>query len=520
MRWFFLGLLGFIDICSATAFAAQLRNEEAVIPPQCYTKTEGQHNPCYICHQSHPKGTRLNTLDDGVLQAAYAFSEYGETNHWQNFFKDFSKHTAAVTDSAVLDYVRQDNYAALYSELTPASGQGAIALKDLGSPDKAFDDLGFANDGSGWVAFNYKPLPSSFWPTNGSADDVMIRLPMLFRQTEDGKSSRTLYLLNLSLVELSIKELPRISIPPTEEAEIGVDLDGDGALGRANSIVYRQYYLGAAAGIPLQRQMYPSGTEFLHTLRYLDVRDKEQVVAAKRVKEIRYTKKYKDLSEPAMRYMYNVEQREKEQGRLPNYAWAKPVEKAGLNNGMGWYVQSWLEDKEGRLRLANYEENFFCMGCHTTVGTTIDQSFSFPRKIDGAKGWGYIDLAGMPDVPNRNEVEGEYLTYFTRTGGGDEFRQNEEMLTRWFDDATQVDTDLVKSADVKTLITPSPERALALNKVYWQIVKTQSFSQGRDAVLGNKRNVFDHIDPATAPVLPVEKTYHYDLRLDWSSFLQ
>ncbi len=26
-------------------------NREAVIPPMCYTKTEGKYNPCYVCHQ-------------------------------------------------------------------------------------------------------------------------------------------------------------------------------------------------------------------------------------------------------------------------------------------------------------------------------------------------------------------------------------------------------------------------------------------------------------------------------------
>jgi len=29
-----------------------LYNREAVIPPQCYTKTEGVNNPCYTCHQT------------------------------------------------------------------------------------------------------------------------------------------------------------------------------------------------------------------------------------------------------------------------------------------------------------------------------------------------------------------------------------------------------------------------------------------------------------------------------------
>ncbi|VUD41534.1 hypothetical protein TDB9533_00509 [Thalassocella blandensis] len=505
---------------STAVHAARLKNEEAVIPPQCYTKTNGQHNPCYICHQSHPGKTRVNSLDDGVLQATYAFSEYGEKNHWSNFFKPWEKQTQDIPRKEVLAYVRQDNYGEFYRELEKSSEHRYISLQHLGYPTQAFDAQGFARDGSNWVAFNYKPVPSGFWPTNGSADDVMIRLDAKFRQTESGEASREIYLLNLSLVELTIKEFDRLDIPATDEAKLGVDLNGDGKLGITSILIKRKNYLGGASDVALQRQMYPKGTEFLHTLRYLDINAEGDVVAAPRLKEIRYSKKYKDLTEPAMRYMYNVEQREKDQGRLPKYAWAKPVEKAGMNNGMGWYLQSWLEDASGKLRLADYEENFFCMGCHTTVGTTIDQSFSFPRKVDGVKGWGYIDLAGMKDVPNRNETEGEYLTYFERVGGGDEFRQNQEMLSLWFDKAIKVKKDVVKKADVKTLITPSVERAMALNKVYWQIVKTQSFSQGRDAVLGDLRNVFEQIDPEIAPVLPADKQYHYDLRLNWSSVEQ
>jgi hypothetical protein len=43
-----------------------------VIPPQCYTRTEGRFNPCYTCHQSHPHTDgRPNLMDDGHLQGAY-----------------------------------------------------------------------------------------------------------------------------------------------------------------------------------------------------------------------------------------------------------------------------------------------------------------------------------------------------------------------------------------------------------------------------------------------------------------
>ena len=40
-----------------------------------------------------------------------------------------------------------------------------------------------------------------------------------------------------------------------------------------------------------------------------------------------------------------------------------------------------------------------CMGCHTSLGATIDKTFSFPRKVDGHAGWGYINLRGMRTPP-------------------------------------------------------------------------------------------------------------------------
>ncbi|TVZ37331.1 hypothetical protein P886_1672 [Alteromonadaceae bacterium 2753L.S.0a.02] len=497
--------------------ATPLDNPEAVIPPQCYTKTEGAYNPCYICHQSHPKGSRVNTLDDGELQGSYNFSAFGVKNRWSNLHKAIDDKDRLPTDLEMLAYVREDNYQALYKELKTRRHYEWIALQNLGLGKRAFDAQGFAKDGSHWIAFNYKPVPSSFWPTNGSADDVMIRLPAVFRQTEKGVYSRQIYLLNLSLVEIAIKDLQSIQIPDTDEQRLGLDLDGNGKLNRTTVLERRGNYIGGAVNIALQRQLYPTGTEFLHTLRYLNVTDRGNVVASRRLKEIRYTVKYKDLSEAALRYMYNIEKREKDQGRLPKYAWAKPVNRAGLNNKMGWNVQSWVEDSAGALRLASYEENLFCMGCHTTIGTTIDQSFAFPRKLDGAQGWGYINLRGMRDAPSFNEQDGEYLTYLKRVGGGDEFRQNQEMLIRWFDASGRLKSHELKNTDVKTLVMPSSQRAMALNKAYWRIVQEQSFTFGRDTVLGTAEHVFKKIDPENVPVLPVQRRYHYDLRLNWNA---
>ena len=168
-------------------------NAEAIIPPQCYTKTEGRHNPCYVCHQNAKPG-RVNVMNDGDLQLEYSFSDLGQTNHWRNLFEDRRERMAQISDAEIIDWINQDNYSALPRHLEEAEFMGWVPdLDGLQRGAAAFDADGFAKDGSHWVAFNYKPMPSTFWPTNGAADDVMIRLPAIYRETADGRYDRNIY---------------------------------------------------------------------------------------------------------------------------------------------------------------------------------------------------------------------------------------------------------------------------------------------------------------------------------------
>jgi hypothetical protein len=156
------------------------------------------------------------------------------------------------------------------------------------------------------------------------------------------------------------------------------------------------------------------------------------------------------------------------------------------------------------------------MGCHSTIGTTIDHVFAFGRKVEGAKGFGYIDLRAFDDTPALGSDEGEILAYLRRVGGGSEFRNNEEMQARWFKADGSVDEVKVRAApDVYTLIAPSKARALLLNKAYRVIVKEQSFLAGRDATVTPPKNVFASIDREVPPLLP-EHRYGWDIRLAWS----
>lgn len=493
-------------------------NQEAIIPPQCYTRTEGRFNPCYVCHQD-PIAGRENTMADGDLQLAYSFSDVGMTNHWANLFEDRRKAVAAISDEEILEWVNRENYSALAPKLEAAGFTGWIPdLAGLERGAAAFDAEGFALDGSHWVAFNYKPLPSTFWPTNGSTDDVMIRLPAEFRTDDAGRYSSDVYKANLAIVEATVKGFDSISSLAIDERNVGVDLNGDSALGVVERVDAVERYVGAAKDHFRDTFLYPEGTEFLHTVRYLGIGEDGEIGVSARMKEVRYMRKWVDYVKPAYARYYQEEAFAKELGNLPQYI---HLGDRGLDNGFGWSIQGFIEDVDGELRALTYEENLFCMGCHTSVGATIDKTFGFPRKVDGAAGWGYIDLHGMPDAPNRGETLGEIATYLARVGGGGEFRSNEEMFERWFNADGAVNTErLSAAADVYELVTPSVERALALNKAYRLIVAEQDYLYGRDAMVEPPVNVYERIDNETAPTLP-ESAYHaWDIRLDWGAVRQ
>lgn len=505
---------------SSHAHAQQTRepNPEAPVPAMCYTKTEGKHNPCYVCHQLYPRepgNERMNRLDDGGIQGSYLFSDEGTTNHWRNLFVDRRDWLREVSDDAILAYINQDNYSDLTGRLQQSGWQGYLPdLKNFHSAADAFDAQGFARDGSAWVAFNYKPLPSTFWPTNGSTDDVAIRLPPAFRQ-QSGVDSLAIYQLNLALLELNIKQLPEIAIPAMDETALQQDLNGDGVLQhQVNRLKARRHYLGDAAAVALVSQQFPNGTEFLHSVRYVGVDTDGNVSVPPRMKELRYMRKIRELTESDLDNRYRRERKEKVLGELPYYV---DHGDKGRENGMGWLLTGFIEDYDGRLRPQTEEEMFFCMGCHAAIGTTIDQTFAFARKVTGPSGWGYISLRGMIDAPSRGQTEGEILQYLQRAGGGNEFRENPEMLQRWFKPDGTVDQDKVRTADVYALITPSRERALALNKAYTHIVRHQNFVEGRDATWLPAENVYRQVDESTPPLTAEHRFFGWDLRVDWPS---
>ena len=309
-----------------------------------------------------------------------------------------------------------------------------------------------------------------------------------------------------------------------DESVVGTDLDGDG---KTSSTIKRlkalpKTFVGDAKAIKLNRSLYPVGTEFLHSVRYVD--PDAPTLLSTRMKELRYARKLFPSDRGARLNQYRVEQEDRENGMLPQHQGDPAV---GMLNDFGWRYQGFIEDARGRLRAQTHQEHTFCMGCHGYLGVTLDESFSFPRKVPGRDGWKHQDLAGIPDVPQWGHKDPEILTYFRRVHGGDEFRANTEIIERFFETGVDghpvpIEPTVRQAApggdkDIAFLLAPSRQRALDLNRAYMALMRTQTFEQGRDAILNPPKNVFEKIEGNQATALDKSDRIFTDgtLRLDW-----
>ena len=164
-------------------------------------------------------------------------------------------------------------------------------------------------------------------------------------------------------------------------------------------------------------------------MRYLD--PDAPTCMAPRMKELRYMRKIEDMDDWGRQRAYSHEAEEKARGKLPVYQGDVEV---GFVTPWGWQLQGFIEDRDGALRVQTAEEHRFCMGCHGHIGVTIDQTFSFARKVPGAAGWRPQDLRGLQRPSPARARRPEFVTYFARVGGGDETRSNAELLARFFPD--------------------------------------------------------------------------------------
>src|SRR5699024_5466167 len=127
-------------------------------------------------------------------------------------------------------------------------------------------------------------------------------------------------------------------------------------------------------------------------------------------------------------------------------------------------------------------------------------------------GWYHWHQKGMAGIaePRRRDGSGEYAFYLQQVGNADEYRGNREVRQRFFNAAgTLKETMLAElSADITVLILPSRRRALDLDKAYQAVVKEQSYSQGRDAVLAPRENVWKRVPEGQATGVREPVTAH------------
>jgi hypothetical protein len=399
-------------------------NPYAHIPAQCHIETSrGAQNACLFCHTNgvYKAGLGNNFPQAGAeprlgnLQLEYSFTPISpftaspSRNPWENTLTPEKLREAVAVlgvDPQAWDmenYIRQDNWRAAFAQ-RPGDSRDWDGGEE--SPFRLFPGLdpadlpadvdgfvrsgtsrnGFFRDGdgrwiTGWRAVNFMPY-GIFTPMTGSVSGIYLRLPKPFMQRAEGGFDLAVYARNLDLLERAIQDRLR-------------ERDG-------------RFYQGAAQTVAIERGLYPLGTEIAHPLHYVDVAADGGDPAispypgarARRVKEIRYMYKWKPFSPTAFR------PGTKEDG-APVYG---NDEQGWVDNGAGWYLAGFIEDKAGALRPQNREEMAQCIGCHSGVmttefpmfssgvGNTVDSTWSLPRKFPGYHGWREMD----------------YLRYLTR----------------------------------------------------------------------------------------------------------
>ena len=525
-----------------------INNRAVYITSQCYTKTKDDegtvHNPCMNCHVN---SKRPNYMDDWDLQETLAFSEYTKVNRFTNLFKERTDEVNAISDESILNYVRKDNYFNNKKQIILAKQlQNLPSTWDFNDnkkwdgylPDCYFNfdtegfDRDFKNTFTGWRAFGYYPFLGTFWPTNGSTDDVLIRLPKAF-QTLDKKFDKTTYKVNLAIVEAMIKET-NITIAEVNESIWGVDLNRDGTLNNTRQITYKwrplnnEYmsYVGDAKKLYDKKELhiagglYPEGTEFLHTVRYIDVQRAGTINMSARIKELRYAKKYAWNTYPQIQngMMAEIKERHDFPERLKRVLGNM---EEGLDNGYGWKYQGFIEDKEGYLRPQTYEETLYCIGCHSTIGAVVDSTFVFPRKFDhhqAQRGWSHWSQLknGFKNIQEPILADGryEYTLYLQNNHSGDEFRANMEVMEKFFESNGTVKSSELEALhhDISHLIVPTSSRAIQLNKAYKVIVDEQSYIYGRDAHVKPTTNVHKEVEVDQKTGLEAVRMERYPLR--------
>lgn len=554
------------------------------VPAQCFIETSGgTQNACQYCHTNgaYQAGLGNNNPQAGLesrignFQIEYAFAPYDTTaplatvNRWENTLKPETLLTVVEgmgINPASWDmrtYVRTDNWQAAYQQRPGDPKQWDAGVQ---SPFRLFPGLdpadlpansdgfvrsqqasnGFFSDAQGWItgwrAINFMPY-GIFTPMTGAVSGIYIRLPETFMQREDGGFDLTTYAHNLDLLERAIQ----------------------GRLLPDDSNTYR----GMAKNVPVERGLYPLGTEFAHPLHYVDVRADGTDASispfpgtrSRRVKEVRYMYKARDW-QPSQ---FRPGEKSEGTGVYGNDA------QGWVDNGAGWLLAGYIEGKDGALRPQTREEMTQCIGCHSGItrtefptftsgtGNTVDSTWALPRKFAGEPGWQEMNYlrykadrnssetavpgkAGQGDPLNRDLGKGEFgyfldtvvgaslygdmpqsieslLGAHIRTANGysadwpaldttsaSVFQQAQALRQQLMREFTAKGGHLETDGTIKAGLLYPPERdALAAAARYRQVVVSQRYVYGKD-VFAETPVTFRHFRDPAAPLTRVDGT--------------
>jgi len=122
---------------------------------------------------------------------------------------------------------------------------------------------------------------------------------------------------------------------------------------------------------------------------------------------------------------------------------------------------------------------------------------------------------GFKEIKEPRLADGrhEYTLYLEKNHAGDEFRDNDEIIEKFFDENGLLKTDEIEilQKDISYLIMPSAERTLTLNKAYKVIVDEQSYIYGRDAHVKPTANVHTEVSINRSTGLTAIRMQRYPL---------
>lgn len=381
-------------------------NEEPEIPAQCWIETSyGTQNACKYCHTDYlAKIEHGNAYPISEDQEVYSFPSANLNKilwlnviYPHNIENRLAAEGIAIPDIEEVEYVRYDNWTPTF-EMARANGNKHWVNDQSSNPNFLLfpslnpkhlypynkenptsngmhgfiDNEGFVKSESeqytGWRAVNFFPY-TIFTPLTGSVSGIYIKLPEKF-MSANGDLNIDTYKQNLNILEQNIK----------------------------NQSGEQTHYAGDAENIKVKKGFYPVGTEFAHPLHYVDLNadgetgtNIDGVVAnntyqyefpgtrSKRVKEIRYMYKWKEVG------LEDIEEEEDDDDAYGTYIGAEG--QGWMDNGGGWILAAFIENRQGRLRPQTTEELTQCLGCHAKVGNTVDAVWSFQRKLPDMEGW-------------------------------------------------------------------------------------------------------------------------------------